>query len=183
MLKKTRLTSLFIVVLVTVCLVLFLVWQAPPDKLDNPVTDVPPPLFKAVRQPDHIEKPTSKAVLRSRYVVVTPEKIDSIVVSTFIVAKQLPGKLALPLFDDALVTLTILEKDVIKLPDRPTLIIFSGGVVGEKYAIATLTVKEGSLFAKIDIPGQNYRILPVEPPLHRIDQMVPAAASPHLILE
>lgn len=143
----------------------------------------PPPLFSPVDVSDYPETTLGEEVVRFRYVTVAPQRLRERLLEPFPGSGRLSGNLSITLFDDVVVTLVLTERQDVPQSDGPGFAVLSGGVEGEKYAITTLTVRDGALFARIDMAGRDFRVVPVEPPLHRIDEMKPVGASPNLMIE
>jgi len=132
-------------------------------------------LFAPVSSTDNAKAPEGVEVVRHRFVSVAPQVLQSKLTALEAGAKAAQSNLDLPLFDDVALKMIVADRQSLSRPGKEPLLVFSGGIEGEEYAIATITIKDGALFADITLPGRKFRIVPVAPPLHRIDEIDPGA--------
>lgn len=128
-------------------------------------------LFVPATIPDHTNAPQGASVLRYRMVSVAPQILKSKLAALQTEAPNGQSTLDLPLFDDVAIKMDVTDRQLLNQGSNEPIQVISGGIVGEKYAIATLTIRDGALFAEITLPGRKFRVVPVAPPLHRIDEI------------
>jgi hypothetical protein len=109
--------------------------------------------------------------LRSRYVIIATEAIEAQLLKPAKKGPEQMGILSIDLFDDVSLPFQITEIDSDESAVSPPLVIFSGNIVDVDYSIATLTIKNRGLFGNITTPGKSFRIVPINPPLHRVDEL------------
>ena len=136
--------------------------------------------FRSVETSNSAYFPNSDSILRYRFVNIAT---DELALPTKAALGSAQATLSLPLFNDVNLTMLVAKFEAIKADTPASGYVISGGIVGEEYAISTITLKRDALFAQISLPGKKYRIVPIQPPLHRIDQVDTESRSDTLLVQ